>query len=71
MPGKGHVGTSLGGTESSPDRKKRNAARRKRQEQSWAKRSGPVVTKRLVDGEPGQSQADGEPDANDEDPPTA
>ncbi len=71
MSGSGRTGTSLGGMEFSPDRRKRNAARRKRQEQRWAKRSGPVVTKRLDDGEPGQPQADAEPNANDEDPPTA
>jgi hypothetical protein len=52
MPGKGHVGTSLGGTESSPERRKRDAAKRKRQDDRWAKRSGPVVTRRLDDAEP-------------------
>ncbi len=42
----GGVGTSMGGLEFSPERKKRNAERRKRQEESWAARSGEVrVTK--------------------------
>ena len=45
----GQSGASLGGrTEMSPERKKRAAAKRKREEKRWAKRSGPV-TVRFVD----------------------
>ena len=53
MPKKGHTGTSLGGTEFSPDRKKRNAERRKRQEKRWASRSGEV---RVIKMEPENTQ---------------
>jgi hypothetical protein len=44
----GHWGTSLGGRlELSPERRKRDAARRRRQEKAWASKSGPVhVSKR-------------------------
>lgn len=38
----GGIGTSMGGLEFSPERKKRNAERRKRQEKRWASRSGEV-----------------------------
>ncbi len=69
MAGKGHVGTSLGGMEFSPDRKKRNAARRERQEERWVKRSGPVVVKRIGEDADGpatqtEQQADEGADAN-------
>lgn len=45
---KGRTGASLGGAESSPERRKRQAAKRKREEKRWAARSGPV-TVRFVD----------------------
>ena len=44
----GRTGASLGGVESSPERRSRQAAKRKREEKRWAKRSGPV-TVRFVD----------------------
>jgi hypothetical protein len=47
MPKKGHVGTSLGGAEFSPDRKKRDAEQRKRQEKYWASRSGEVRVSKI------------------------
>lgn len=47
MAGKGHVGTSLGGMEFSPERRKKNAAKRKRQEERWAARSGEVRVTRI------------------------
>lgn len=47
MPKQGHVGTSLGGMEFSPDRKKQDAARRKRQEKRWASKSGEVRVSRI------------------------
>lgn len=38
----GHWGTSLGGNlERSPERRKRDAAKRRRQEKAWASKSGP------------------------------
>lgn len=40
---KGHTGTSLGGIEISPKRKKRNAQRRRTEESSWRSKNGPVV----------------------------
>ena len=43
--GNGHHGTSMGGVERSPDRRRREAQRRKRQDARWAKKSGPVVTR--------------------------
>lgn len=61
MPKKGHVGTSLGGTEFSPDRKKREAERRKRQEGYWASRSGEVRVSRVETEEPAE-EADREPE---------
>jgi hypothetical protein len=47
---KGRTGSSLGGAETSPERRKRDAAKRRREEKRWAKRSGPV-TVRFVDPE--------------------
>ena len=41
---KGNLGQSAG-TEKSPERKKRDAARRKREEAKWARRSGPVTVR--------------------------
>ena len=35
----------MGGVERSPDRRRREAQRRKRQEARWAKKSGPVVAR--------------------------
>lgn len=61
MPKKGHVGTSLGGTEFSPDRKKREAERRKRQEKYWASRSGEVSVRRVEPEEPAD-RTDREPE---------
>ncbi len=37
------VGTSTGGLEETPARKKRRAKARKRQEERWAAKSGPVT----------------------------
>jgi hypothetical protein len=52
------TGTSLGGgVEMSPARKSRAAAKRRREEKRWARKSGPVVS-RQVDPEqlqPGRS----------------
>ncbi|MBE0417988.1 MAG: hypothetical protein IBX63_09515 [Coriobacteriia bacterium] len=46
----GHWGTSLGGgLEYSPERRKRDAARRRRQEAAWAAKSGPVRVVKPVD----------------------
>ncbi len=45
------LGVSTGGMEKSPARKKREAARRRAEEQAWRARNGPVVVKRMVDGE--------------------
>jgi hypothetical protein len=39
----GNRGASLGGLEVTPDRRKREAKRRKRQEQAWAAKAGPVT----------------------------
>jgi len=45
----GKTGASLGGgTELSPERRRRAAAKRVREEKRWAKKSGPVKT-RTVD----------------------
>jgi hypothetical protein len=55
MPKKGHVGTSLGGTEFSPARKKKDDERRKRQDKRWISRSGEVRVSR-VDAEPQDEQ---------------
>lgn len=38
----------MGGVERSPDRRRREAQRRKRQEAIWARKSGPLIT-RTVD----------------------
>jgi hypothetical protein len=43
--GKGHHGTSMGGVERSPERQRREAERRRRQEASWARKAGPAVTR--------------------------
>ena len=58
----GHWGTSLGGgLEYSPERRKRDVARRKRQEAAWAAKSGPVRVVKSADQEiPGD--ASGDPD---------
>lgn len=58
MAGKGNVGTSLGGMEFSPERKKRNAARLKRQEERWAARSGEVRVSRVEPAKPDCRSAD-------------
>jgi len=42
------AGASLGGIEMSPERRRRQAAKRKREEKRWAKKCGPV-TVRFVD----------------------
>jgi hypothetical protein len=51
------LGVSTGGMEKSPARKKREAARRRAEERTWAARSGPVVVKRMSDLEPPQVNA--------------
>ena len=48
---KGKQGVSTGGIEKSPARRKREAAKRKRQEDRWAARSGPVEVRRVEDQE--------------------
>jgi hypothetical protein len=49
MTNQGGTGGSLGGRiEQSPERARRQAAKRQREEKRWAKRSGPV-TVRFVD----------------------
>jgi hypothetical protein len=42
-PRKAKPGTSMGGLEETPARKKRRAKARKREEQRWAAKSGPVT----------------------------
>jgi hypothetical protein len=42
--GKGQTGTSLGGFDESPKRRKRDAAKRRREEKRWAAKSGPVAS---------------------------
>jgi hypothetical protein len=39
---KAKIGTSMGGLEETPARKKRGAKARKRQEERWAAKAGPV-----------------------------
>jgi hypothetical protein len=41
-PRKAKIGTSMGGLEETPARKKRRAKARKRQEERWAAKAGPV-----------------------------
>jgi hypothetical protein len=41
-PRKAKIGTTMGGLEETPERKKRRAKARKKQEQRWAAKSGPV-----------------------------
>ena len=60
MPKNGHTGTSLGGIEFSPDRRRRDAERRKRQEKYWASRSGEVRVSRAEPENPAE-EGDGEP----------
>ncbi|HWH33505.1 MAG TPA: hypothetical protein VNU01_12615 [Egibacteraceae bacterium] len=43
----GAQGTSTSGVEKSPARRARDAARRRRQEQSWAAKAGPVEVRRV------------------------
>jgi hypothetical protein len=58
----GGIGTSMGGLEFSPERKKRNAERRKRQERYWASRSGEVQVSRIEPAPSTVEQAAGEDD---------
>jgi hypothetical protein len=39
------TGTSMGGLEVSPDRARRAARRRRRQEKAWARKCGPVTVR--------------------------
>lgn len=55
----GHYGTSMGGVEKSPRRKKREAARRRAEERSWAARNGPVVIVKAPEGRGAGSPAEG------------
>jgi hypothetical protein len=41
---KGYTGTSLGGIDKSPKRRKRDEAKRRHEEKRWAAKSGPVVS---------------------------
>jgi hypothetical protein len=44
----GRTGSSLGGgVETSPERRKRQADKRRREEKRWAKRSGPVTVRHV------------------------
>jgi hypothetical protein len=43
---KGNTGASMGGVEVSRERRKRDAKKRKRQEERWAAKSGPVTVYR-------------------------
>lgn len=43
---RGKQGESMQGLEVSPERRKRTAKRRKKQEERWARKSGPVQTRR-------------------------
>lgn len=45
----GHTGTSMGGSEMSPRRRKSQAARRRAQERRWAAKSGPVTVRKITD----------------------
>ena len=54
MPNTGKPGVSMGGLESSPKRRKRDRAKRKREEERWAAKSGPVIVTRIEDEEPKQ-----------------
>ena len=66
--GKGRTGSSMGGLESSPQRKKRDRKKRKREEERWAAKSGPVVVKRIEDeSAPQEGGRDGLRRANAED----
>jgi hypothetical protein len=48
----GGKGTSMGGSEMSPARRKRNAARRRAQDKAWASRSSEVTVRRVGDPKP-------------------
>jgi hypothetical protein len=48
------LGVSTGGMEKSPARKKREAARRRAEERSWAARNGPVIVRKMSDVETSQ-----------------
>ena len=48
MAFKGQTGTSLGGMEESPERKRRRRKKRERDEKRWAHRNGPVATRQLT-----------------------
>jgi len=52
MPNTGKPGVSMGGLETSPKRRKRDREKRKRQEERWAAKSGPVIVKRIEDEQP-------------------
>jgi hypothetical protein len=52
MPNTGKPGVSMGGLDSSPARRKRDRKERKREEERWAAKSGPVVVKRVEDEPP-------------------
>jgi hypothetical protein len=58
----GHVGTSLGGMEFSPERKRRDAQKRQRQEKRWASRSGEVKVTKMEPEQPPVSEQEGEKD---------
>jgi hypothetical protein len=47
---KGHTGTSLGGSQRSPARRKRDRARVRAEESRWAARSGVVHTFKMTEG---------------------
>jgi hypothetical protein len=57
-------GTSMGAIELSPKKKKRLAKKRKREEERWASRSGPAVSKR-IDHETGEEIAVADDDSSD------
>lgn len=55
---RGKQGTSMGAVEKAPWRKKRETKRRKRQEERWAARSGPVVVRESEEQEPKDPSTD-------------
>jgi hypothetical protein len=57
MAYKGQTGTSMGGVQVSPARRKRQARARRNQEQRWAEMAGPVTVTRITDKDSGESRA--------------
>lgn len=58
MAHKGHTGTSLGGVEATPARRRREARRRRDEEARWAALAGPVEV-RAIPASHGHDDAQG------------